>query len=344
MAAKNEWPLLATSVSHALTTYADHLYLFDHASTDGSKVGISELIKLFPGRITFFESAHDPFDQEAIFNILFFRAIKQGFDWVHFMDADEFLIVDQVQELSSILDTIGHEWSALALRVENYMINSEAELAFEEELLAANYRVRTDINLGEPIETFMESVQAGRRIPQEARTAPKLLVRADPELFISHGGHQLKYGNGIDWVEYDSHIASADTLNIFVAHLPYTSMNRLRVRNTRKFLHKVDVRFRIVETLSEEEELIEFWRSTRLNPNKIEKAIAANQIFQDDRLIAVLKKSLDFLGANETLARSREINLQNSEIISEQISLTEVIENVRRYIRGVDKFWARSVE
>ncbi len=339
--AKNEWPLLAATASHALLNYADHLYLFDHSSTDGSRAGISELVEKFPGRITFFESDLEPFDQEAIFNILFFRACKDGYDWVHFLDADEFLVIEHGQQLSAILETVSEEWAALAIRVENFIINSDEELSLIDELLAANYRAKTELDLGQPIETFLVSVQEGTRLPQEKRTSPKLLVRAREDLFLSHGGHQLKYGNGVDWLQFDSRIAGADPLNLFIAHLPFTSIDRVRSRHKRAFLDKVNEKYRIVQELSGEESVRQFWRSSRLSPQKIAEGTFATQIVHDESFIASLQKTLDFLKKNEHIFSDLSEVASSNGLVSEQISVTELIENVRRYIDGADRYWAR---
>ena len=340
MAAKNEWPLLAASVSHALLNYADHIYLFDHSSTDNSKAGIAELIKVFPGRISFFESDHHPFDQESVFNILFSRACQDGYDWVHLLDADEFLIIEPGKNLATILDTVDSQWSGLALRVENYIIHSDNELGLIEELEAANFRAHSNTELGEPIETFLESVQQGRRIPQEKLTSSKMLVRTNPNIFVSHGGHQLKYGDGIDWVQFDSRVAGADPLNLFVAHLPYTSMDRLRIRNTRKFLDSgVDVRFRIVENLSAESELLNFWRTTRLAPGEEEPALSQGRIFQDETLVYALAKTCDLLRANKQLSGQVPPGELGPDFAGEAFTFGEVIAQVRRYINGADQYW-----
>lgn len=40
---KNEWPLLAVTLTHALRNHVDAVYVLDHGSTDGTAAGLAAL-------------------------------------------------------------------------------------------------------------------------------------------------------------------------------------------------------------------------------------------------------------------------------------------------------------
>ena len=63
--ARNEWPLLAISISHALLNHVDVVYLLKHNCTDGSDEGINRLQSLWKGRLRVLEFNDDQFLQEA---------------------------------------------------------------------------------------------------------------------------------------------------------------------------------------------------------------------------------------------------------------------------------------
>jgi hypothetical protein len=68
--ARNEWPLLGLSISHALFYHVDKVFVIDHSSTDDTKNGLAELQKVWPDKIEVFRYEDNLFDQEALTNIL----------------------------------------------------------------------------------------------------------------------------------------------------------------------------------------------------------------------------------------------------------------------------------
>jgi len=120
--ARNEWPLLGLSISHALFYHVDKVFVVDHASTDDTRNGLAELQKIWPDRIEVFRYENPVFDQETLNNTFLHISNQENPDWNFIFDADEFLVSPTNKNLKDLLSGIGEKWNAIAIQLENYIV------------------------------------------------------------------------------------------------------------------------------------------------------------------------------------------------------------------------------
>ena len=120
--ARNEWPLLGLSISHALFYHVDKVFVIDHSSTDDTKNGLAELQKVWPDQIEVFRYEDNLFDQEALTNILLHISNQEKPDWNLIFDADEFLVSPTNKDIEDLLSNLGEKWNAIAMQLENYIV------------------------------------------------------------------------------------------------------------------------------------------------------------------------------------------------------------------------------
>src|SRR5208337_792489 len=134
--AKNEWPLLALSISHALMYHVDEVYVLNHSSTDGSSKGLQHLQNLWKDRIHVFNRHDEAFWQEASINALIVVSQDASPDWIYAFDSDEFLLTHGHRPLKEILDDIDHKYAVVRYEVQNWISTED----FDETHLD-NYRI-----------------------------------------------------------------------------------------------------------------------------------------------------------------------------------------------------------
>jgi hypothetical protein len=103
--ARNEWPLIGLSVTHALGVGVDEILVVDHSSEDETNSGLKLLQKRFPGRIKVLRLEQDEFLQEATSSLISSLVKLENYDWVYVFDADEFLMLPNNSNLKAILSS-----------------------------------------------------------------------------------------------------------------------------------------------------------------------------------------------------------------------------------------------
>lgn len=90
---KNEWPLVAVTLMHALRNHVDAVFVLDHGSTDGTATGLAALQASPLGeRIHVVRFDEEAFIEEAFMNALVEVCQASAPDWIYPFDADEILI------------------------------------------------------------------------------------------------------------------------------------------------------------------------------------------------------------------------------------------------------------
>jgi len=70
MTIKNEWPLAAVSIAHALINHVDKMYVVDNGSRDGTWQGLKILQEVFPDRLIAIYYESEMYNQKAISHAL----------------------------------------------------------------------------------------------------------------------------------------------------------------------------------------------------------------------------------------------------------------------------------
>ena len=213
---KNEWGLLAVSISHALVNYASEVYVLDHASDDQSASGLSCLKDLWGERLHVLHVGNIPFDQAAMTNTVIHLIDRSQPTWVHVFDADEFLLVQDGFSLAAELDAQAEDVMSLCYPVENHV----STLSFNENRLSDYARLRYK---SEPTKRAIghlaaEVIEAGDATFFDYPFPSKVLFRYGEGVRLSDGAHQvtaLKSGVG------------KTTQRIKAAHLVFATQTRL---------------------------------------------------------------------------------------------------------------------
>ena len=90
------------------TALFDKLYIVDHQSTDGTR-SMLERLATDCDRIKIFDFRYQAYYQSEISSCLARYAFQKGADWVFFLDADEFIDIDDRKSLEVLVKTFPHE-------------------------------------------------------------------------------------------------------------------------------------------------------------------------------------------------------------------------------------------
>jgi hypothetical protein len=232
---KNEWPLLAVTISHALTHYADKVLIIDTGSQDGTFQGIKVLQSLWAGRIELYRCKQEIFDQAPLTNLLIEMSKENRADWTMVLDADEFFVHENYLEFFSKLSDTDEIWSSYAIKVMNFIVDEDHDDFNLKNFQEIAYRVpgMSPSQISE--DDFVNRVLSGEVPLQYICTPDKILVRNSHDIFIAQGAHQVVFGDGIYWGKHDSSSSSGGFLGGMICHLRYTSEYRLSTRKKREF-------------------------------------------------------------------------------------------------------------
>jgi Glycosyl transferase family 2 len=240
MTIKNEWPLAAVSISHALINHVDRMYVVDNGSRDGTWQGLKILQEIFPDRLVVIYYESEYYNQKAISHALGhlgFNQEKQA-HWALSLDADEFLIKNFPETLKEYVESASSKWNSIALAVQNYIPpqgfqDEDLDLYAMIEFVVRSYSGFYKAN------EFDTQARAGKLYWQQHRTETKVIYKMELHKRLGHGAHQIEYGDSIRMQSHDRGTASLlQTDLLYVAHLPYTSLkrlsNRTQLRHTEK--------------------------------------------------------------------------------------------------------------
>ena len=123
--AKDEDDVISISVSHALLTLCDKVCILVHDSGGSFVKEVSQLMKLWPDRITLFELNIKQYYQESAVTALRYYAGSDEFDWIYVFDADEFAITENANLFRRYLDLLPLEIDSVRYEVSNWVSKRE---------------------------------------------------------------------------------------------------------------------------------------------------------------------------------------------------------------------------
>ena len=233
MTIKNEWPLAAVSISHALVHTVDKMYVVDNGSQDGTWQGLKILQEIFPDRLTVLYYESDTYNQKAITHAL---SQLEPYDknqpkWGFFIDADEFNVFQGEIPLKLFLARTSLDWHSLVIELFNYIPPSEFQENDLDSYLEISYKAEALYRYRNELDLFKIRARNQEIYWQNWLTPHKVIVKQEYWKNLGYGGHAIEYGDGSYWQEHDSGTASgANNYKFFRAHLPYTSIQRLSNR------------------------------------------------------------------------------------------------------------------
>ncbi len=224
--AKNEWPLLAVTISHALTHHCDEVWLIDNASTDGTQAGIAYLNEhVWSGRIHYVHYS-ERFDQAAITSFGMRLAWKNGAEFILILDGDEFLITKNHVKFAGFLASRTNDpdfLNALGVQVitQNFAVPFNFQVGDLDQYLEIDtLTIPNQENVYNPVEELARKINSDEinffdNHPWNFRAIP----RADNRLFVTAGTHQLTPLLPVYYTHPDE---------ICLAHIPLSSPKKIK--------------------------------------------------------------------------------------------------------------------
>lgn len=121
MALKDEWPLCALSISHALEHHVDDLLVLDHGSGAATVAGLAALVLHYGDRLTVLRLTDLPFWQAEITTEVLHRIDAAPDDWLYVLDADEFMLVDGQRSLADVLGDQPSDVTSVRYEIDNWV-------------------------------------------------------------------------------------------------------------------------------------------------------------------------------------------------------------------------------
>ncbi len=338
---KDEWPLLALSITHSLLNYAEKVFIIDTGSTDGTFKGIREMQRIFPERIELLRCPMAVFDQTPLANIGLFLSQEEGAKWTLILDGDEFFYTPSYESLHLNLGATPSNYLGFAIPVVNYAPFADIDDARINSYLQITARIKTINAYNLPDEKFVDGVIKGEIMLQQKQTPDKVLLRSDAESFISQGNHQLVFGSGKYWAKWDSRVASSIELKWRIFHLPYTTHGRLERRLSRTFFDKDKTTWRLSvfegEYSLSSEELFE-----RAIAGKEEQLAGgeSTKYANDDLLSQTLASTVEFLENDWEHLCSLSFAEEDREFFSSHLEIEFVSRLVRKFYDKAFKLWS----
>jgi hypothetical protein len=217
--AKNEWPLLGLSITHAISSGVDHVVVVNHESSDETAHGLVALEMYWPGKVTTI-SADGPFLQEATTALISSVVEAQFFDWIYVFDADEFILPGEGLTLAASLRSIDEECDAVRFEVHQWV----SPWDFDDLDLQGYSRIRQrsvpDGSSDQSGSRLGREIESGRLNFFDVPFPSKVIVRGRNAHLLSAGAHSLRTGSPV-------HEKSVDPNILRVGHLPLLSRRRL---------------------------------------------------------------------------------------------------------------------
>ena len=188
---KNEWGLIAMSVSYALLNHVDAVWVLDDGSSDESATGFAHLTKVWGERLTVLNLDSIGFEQEAITNTLIQLAmLTEQPDWIYPFDADEFLVLDGGGSLRDLLAKQPDAIDQVRYGVSNFISPRD----FNENSIA-DYRRQTFQSSAArvaSIDTKAREIAAGTATFFDFGFMSKTVIRARANIRLDRGSHSSK--------------------------------------------------------------------------------------------------------------------------------------------------------
>ncbi len=221
--ARDEWPLLELSITHALLHHVDRVWVIDHGSVDGTAEGLRRLGMVWGSRLTSIRLDGMPFLQEAITSMLLEVVNPRPEDWVYMFDADECAITSTSASLRDILTNVEPEHGSVRYQVDNWVAPKGFNDTDFGQYEGLQYRAVPNLFLELGSELTSDEIQHGTISFFDVPFPTKVIFRGGMSGWLAAGSHAIKSFLPV-------HEVSVSPDQFRVAHFPLLSRTRLRLK------------------------------------------------------------------------------------------------------------------
>lgn len=296
--ARDEWPLLELSITHALLHHVDRIWVLDHASADGTAVGLRRLCEVWGNRITVIRLEAVPYFQEAATSLLLEVVNPGANDWVYVFDADEFAITPSAKSLRDILTDVKPEHGSVRYQIDNWVAPEGFDDTDFGQYEGLQYRALPNLFLDLGSELTSDEIQHGTISFFDVPFPTKVIFRGGTSGWLAAGSHAIK-----SVLPVHEGVVSRDQFR--VAHFPLVSRGRLRlkVRQGRDLIAQGFPRLhgwqsQMLARMDSSGLLDEFWTRNSVGPEADVDNSRRPVIIRDDAFSRVIAPTLAFLRKN----------------------------------------------
>jgi hypothetical protein len=221
--ARNEWPVLGLAITHALLEHVDHVLVLDHASTDGTREGLRQLLLRWPARVSVLRLDDGQFFQEATTALMMHVAFAATYDWVYVFDADEFLLTPTGRGLADVLADVAPEVDSVRYDIHQWVAPADMDETSLDHFERITQRALPNIFVDSAGELLADDIEHGDINFFDAPFSSKVVVRGHHGHTVLAGAHGLR-------LERDAIEMHLSPKIIRGAHLPLLSRGRLSMK------------------------------------------------------------------------------------------------------------------
>lgn len=318
---KNEWGLIAMSVSHALLNHVDAVWVLDDGSSDQSAAGYELLSKKWGNRLTVIHLDSIGFEQEAITNTLVQLAVlREQPDWVYPFDADEFLILDDGASLRELLLDQPDNVDEVRYTVKNFVSPTD----FDENRISDYRRQRFQSKALRvaSIQTKEHEIRDGTATFFDFGFMSKVIFRAQSNVRLDRGSHSTKI--------FGRAKVSVSATTVRAVHLPMLSRARVERKAQQGKAH-LDVgapggrgwQNQFIYKQQQTGKLDEFWIQHSINPADVPNSVVETSVFSD-AIEATIGVVTSLVGSDDLLAPAG-VKLPSRRAVQTEVGLADVV-------------------
>lgn len=335
--AKNEWPLLALSISHALMHHVDEVYFLNHSCTDGTNEGIKKLQEIWKDRLHVIKVHIDNFWQESFTYALLEISQSSLPDWIYIFDADEFLLTEGNYPLKKILEAVDPKYSVIRYSVENWISTRDFDESIVDCYRMLRYRsLPNDYKMNDADK--LSGVIQGSSNFFDFPFPSKIIFKNNEKNLVFIGTHFLKYPTNIEELCIDNN-------KLRVAHLPYYCKKRLFLKADHGFqcFRNSDTKTfgwqnQAIYSLFEKELLDQFWEVhsiSLLQQNTNDRKLPT--VIIDESFINSIEPVLSFIENKYGALHIRNDNEANIDLTEDSVTLSTFINLTRKLQLIIDE-------
>ena len=292
---KNEWPLIALSITHALINHVDEVYVLNDSSTDETYDGLLKLEKYFAGRITIINQSDTDFNQLVETNIIIDIARKSTPDWFYVFDSDEFLMTKNGCSLKEVLCNTPINCCAIKYSLSNFV----STRSFCDWNLHEFYKICYESVCCEKRKLsgaeYYDEVYGGRLSFYQIPFPSKVIIRNDPQIILRAGSHRVSQ---FHYPKKSVPLCDA----IYAAHIPYLNFDRLRRKCEQGYKHILSGepkscgwQNQLLYRLESEGTLEAFWERHSISETEPNDIDLTADVRKNHDFVNNIQKTIDFL-------------------------------------------------